>query len=222
MTPTNAANVIRRVLVASITGSLPDEFREDAVNLLVNALSAPDDDVRGLAVIALSEIGGGAPVVLPALTGALQDSNELVRKRAARAVAELGLAAITSMPHIIAGLQDESTAVRLECAAALARIGPDAAPALPSLFNIMLEPDIRVRTVVAATIRKLGDAAVAYSRAMLVDSDPLMRERACEVLGQIGCLDDPVVESLLEASIDTEPEVRQAAREALDRLQNFE
>ena len=58
MNHVNSANVIRRVLVASITGSLPDEFRDEAVTLLVEAMNAPEDDVRGLAVIALCEIGG--------------------------------------------------------------------------------------------------------------------------------------------------------------------
>jgi HEAT repeat protein len=219
MTQANATQVIRRVLVASITGSLPDELRDEAINLLTDALNAPDDDVRGLAVIALNEIGGGAPMILPALMSALHDSSETVRKRSARALGELGLAAIPAMPHLAAGLQDESTSVRLECASAIGRIGPDAESALPNLFMVLLEPDLRVRTVVGAAIRKMGDPAVNYALAMVVDADPLMRERACELLGQMACLDDIVVEALLEACTDGEPEVREAARNALDRLQ---
>jgi len=215
----NSANVIRRVLVASISGSLPDEFRDEAVSLLVDAMNAPDDDVRGLAVIALSEIGGGAPLTLPALMSAIHDGSEMVRKRSARALGELGLAATPALAHLTAGLQDESKAVRLECAAALARIGPDAEPALPCLFTMLLEPDIRVRTVVSAAIRKMGEPAVSYTLSMLTDTDIVMRVRAAELLGQIGCLDDHIVESLLEASIDREPEVREAARQALDRLE---
>lgn len=219
MTQTNAAHLIRRVLVASITGSLPEEYRDEAVSLLTQALNAPDDDVRGLAVIALNEIGCGAPVLLPALTSALHDSSELVRRRAARALGDLGLAAIPAMPHLTAGLQDQSRTVQLECTAALGRIGPDAEPALPNLFLLLLEPNLRVRTVVAASIRKMGQPAVSYSLAMLMDSDPLMRERACELLGQLNCVDDQVVEALLEACTDSEPEIREAARNALDRLQ---
>ena len=219
MTQENAGNVIRRVLVASITGSLPDEYRDQAVTLLTEALNSPEDEVRGLAVIALHEIGGGAPFVLPALTGALHDSNEIVRKRAARALGEIGMAAIPVMPHLTAGLHDESMSVRLECASALGRIGPDAEPALPSLFLLLLEPDVRIRTVAGTAIRRLGQAAIDYTLEMVVDADPLMRERACEFLGQLNCLDDHVVEALLEASIESEPEVREAARYALDRLQ---
>ncbi|MCE9534140.1 MAG: HEAT repeat domain-containing protein [Planctomycetes bacterium] len=219
MTQANSAHVIRRVLIASITGTLPDEFREEAVTLLTEALNAPDDDVRGLAVMALQEIGGGAPLVLPAITGALHDSCETVRKRAARALGEFGMASIPSLPYLTSGLQDESIAVRLECASALGRIGPEAEPALPNLFILLLEPDLRVRTVISAAIRKMGPASVSYAIAMLLDADPLMRERACELFGQMGCLDDAVVEALLEACTDNIPEVRSAARLALDRLQ---
>jgi hypothetical protein len=46
-----------------------------------------------------------------------------------------------------------------------------------------------------------------------------MRVRSAELLGQIGCLDDRIVEALLEASIDREPEVREAARQSLLRLE---
>jgi HEAT repeat protein len=219
MNHVNSANVIRRVLVASISGSLPDEFREEAVNLLVDAMNAPDDDVRGLAVIALSEIGGGAPMTLPALMSAIHDGSEMVRKRSARALGELGMAAMPALNHLTAGLQDESKAVRLECAAALARIGPDAEAAIPALFSLLVEPDIRVFTVVSAAIRRMGEPAVAYAISMLADPDVDMRVRASELLGQIGCLDDHIVEALLEASIDREAEVREAARQSLLRLE---
>jgi HEAT repeat protein len=217
MPPNNAAQLLRRVLVATITGSLPDEYRDEAAILLADALNAPDDDVRGLAVLALSELGG-ATSVLGSLAGALHDSSEIVRRRAARVLGDLGPAALPVLPHLAAGLQDESSAVRLECAAALGRIGPDAEAALPSLFIMLLEGDMRVRIVVAAAIRLMGEPAVSYALAMLLDADPTMRERACELLGQLGCLDDLPVEALLEACTDPVPEVREAARNALERL----
>jgi len=219
MIQTSSAHVIRRVLIASISGSLPDEYRDEAVTLLTEALNAPDDDVRGLAVIALNEIGANAPAILPAMMGALADSAELVRKRAARVMGDLGLSAVPALPHLTAGLQDESKAVRLECASALGRIGPDAEPALPNLFMLLLEPDVRARTVVATAIRKVGSTAISYTLAMLLDHDPLLRERACDLLGQMGCMEDTVVEALLEACTDNERDVRDAARHALDRLQ---
>jgi HEAT repeat protein len=219
MMQANAANMIRRVLVASITGSLPDDYHEEAIVLLTEALNAPDEEVRGLAVIAMNEIGARPSLILPSLVIALEDRSEMVRKRAARVLGELGTAALPALANLTIGLQDRALAVQLECASSLGRIGPEAEPALPHLFALSLEPDLRVRIVVAAAIRKIGPAASSYSLAMIMDHEPLMRERACELLGQIGCLEDNVVEALLEACTDSEPDVREAARLALDRLQ---
>jgi HEAT repeat protein len=219
MTQANAANVIRRVLIASISGSLPDEFREEAIGLLTEALNAPDAEVRGLAVIALNEIGAGGTQIVPAMVDALNDSSEMVRKRAARALGELEMAALPALPHLSAGLRDESSAVRLECAAALGRIGVAAEPALPNLFALLIESDLRERTVVSIAIRKIGESAISYSLAMLLDAESVMRVRACELLGQMSCIEDPVVEALLEACADNERDVREAARHSLDRLQ---
>jgi HEAT repeat protein len=219
MTPANAANLIRRVLVASITGSLPDDYRDEAVALLSAAMNAPDEEVRGLAVVAMIEIGASPQEVLPSLTKGLQDSSDMVRKRAARALGELGTGALPALAALTNGLRDPALSVQLECASALGRIGPEAELALPNLFALLLEPDLRARIVVASAIRKIGPAANSYSLAMIMDYEPLMRERACELLGQMGCLEDNIVEALLEACTDVEPDVRQAARQALDRLQ---
>ncbi len=219
MTQANPAHVIRRVLVASITGSLPDDCRDEAIVLLTQALNAPDDEVRALAVLALNEVGGDAAAILPPMIDALADSNEMVRKRAARVMAEFGASASPALPHLNAGLNDGSLAVRLECAAALGRIGPEAEPALPNLFALLLEPDMRVRTIISSTIRRIGQTAIGYALAMLLDDEALLRERSCDLLGRMGCLDDSVVEALLEACADSEPEVRAAARHALERLQ---
>lgn len=208
-------------MVASITGALPEEYVDEAVGLLTEALNAPDEDVRALAVIALQEVGGKTPTVLTALTSALHDCNELVRKRAARALSDLEDGAISALPHLTAGLQDEYLSVQLECAAAIGRIGLDAEPALPNLFDFLLGTDIRVRTVVCTAILKLGQPALDYTLAMMDDSDSLIRERACELLGRSGCLKDPVVESLLEACTDSEFAVREAARNALERLSSI-
>ena len=88
----NPYALVRRIIVAALTGTLPDEYRDESVNILSQALNAPDDDVRALAVIGLSELGAGAPVVLPALTGAMHDGCDQVRRRAARSLGDLGRA----------------------------------------------------------------------------------------------------------------------------------
>src|SRR5262245_31907809 len=96
--------LVRRIIVAALTGTLPDEYRDDSVQILTQALSAPDDDVRSLAVIGLSELGAGANAVLPALTGAMHDGCDQVRRRAARSLGDLGNAALPSLPYLVSAL----------------------------------------------------------------------------------------------------------------------
>ena len=189
--------------------------------MLTDSLNSPEEDIRGLAVLALQEVGGGSQAILEALAQVLHDSCETVRRRAARSIAEFGLAATSVLPNLIACLNDESQVVRLECVATLGRLGHAAAPALPQLFHLFLESDLRSRVILAFNFRKIGTAAVDFAVAMVQESDPYYRESACELLGSLQCLDDYVIESLLECCTDVEPEVRQAAREALDRLQQF-
>ena len=211
--------LLRRVLIAAITGALPDEYRDEAVNLLLEAMNTPDDEIRGLSVLALQEIGGAAPLILPVLAGALHDPSELVRRRAARAIGDLGLAGVQALPHLIAGLQDASESVRLEVMSALSRLESEAEPALPLLINQLCEPEIRLRTVASATIKRVGPVAINYLLCALVDNDAIMRERSAILLGQMGYFEDSIIEGLLEACGDSDPDVREAARLALDRLQ---
>ena len=42
----NPYALIRRIIVAALTGTLPDEYRDDSVHILTQALAAPDDEVR--------------------------------------------------------------------------------------------------------------------------------------------------------------------------------
>src|SRR5579862_5410296 len=92
---------------------------------------------------------------------------------------------------------------------------------LPCLFQSLLEPDYRVRAVAAFGLKKMGDAGVDLAISMLADANSLIRERSCELLGMIGCLDNRVIEALIGASVDCKPKVRAAARRALTCLEQF-
>ncbi len=212
--------LVRRIIVAALTGTLPDEYRDDSVAILTQALSAPDDDVRSLAVIGLSELGAGAPSVLPALTGAMHDGCDQVRRRAARSIGDLGLAALPSLPYLVSALDDEATCVRMEAMAAIGRIGADAEPAVANLIPLLADADIRVRMVAAATIKKIGPASIGSLVEGMNDSDPIIRERLAILLGQFGRDDDDVVEALFEALSDDDEDVRQAARQSLEMIES--
>ena len=215
----NPYALVRRIIVAALTGTLPDEYRDESVGILTQALNAPDDDVRALAVLGLSELGVAAPVVLPALTGATLDGSDQVRRRALRSLGDMGTAALPSLPHLVAALDDPSTCVRMEAMSAIGRIGPDAEPAAPQLIPLLADEDVRVRSVAGATLKKIGPAAVPELVQALADPDAILRERAALVLGQMGVDDDPVLEALFEALSDFDEDVRDAARRALKMLE---
>ena len=215
----NPYGIVRRVLVAAITGALPDEHRAEAVQLLTQALAAGDEDVRGLAVIGLTELGSHPEIALPALTQALHDPAELVRRRAARAIGDFGKEAAPAVPQLIAALRDPEPSVRVDVIGSLGRIGPEARAAAPALIRLLGQEDTRIRTIVGAALRKMGPYAVPYLMKALTEPDAVIRERAAVLLGRIGIYHDAVVQVLLEACSDSEPEIRAAAREAISRLE---
>jgi HEAT repeat protein len=215
----NPYALVRRIIVAALTGTLPDEYRDDSVHILTQALSAPDEDVRALAVIGLSEFGVAAPAVLPALTGAMHDGSDQVRRRAVRSLGDFGRAALPSLPHLVCALDDSATCVRMEAMSAIGRIGPDAEPAIPHIIPLLADEDVRVRTVAGATLKKIGSASVPLLVEALADPDAIVRERAAILLGQLRAADDQVIEGLFEALSDFDEDVRLAARQALKAIE---
>lgn len=212
--------LIRRIIVAALTGTLPDEYRDDSVSILTQALSAPDDEIRAMAVIGLGELGPGTGgAILPALTSAIHDGAEQVRKRAARSLGDLGPAAAAALPHLISALRDPTTCVRLEALAAIGRIGPDAEPAVPFIVPLLSDEETRVRTVAAATLKKIGPDCIPYLVEAMSDPDAILRERSALLLGQLGATSDDAIEALLEALADFDEDVRTAARRALELIE---
>ena len=215
----NPYGIVRRVLVAAITGALPDDHRAEAADLLVQAMQVGEDEVRALAIIGLTEVGAPAETALPALIRCLLDPNETVRRRAARALGDFGGNAIGAVPQLTVALRDPSQQVRIEAVGALGRVGHDARPCLPTLIRLLGEEDTRTRMIVGTTLRRMGPYAVPYLMRALAEPDAVVRERAAVLLGQIGIYHDAVVQALLEACSDAEPEIRMAAREAISRLE---
>jgi vesicle coat complex subunit len=215
----NPYGIVRRVLIAAVTGNIPDEHRLEAVNLLKQALMGGEEDVRGLAVIGLLELEAPPSAILPALAKALHDPSEMVRRRAARALGDLGPLAAPAVSPLVSALRDPDPSVRMDAAGSLGRIGQDARAAIPALIEFVGDDDARVRTIAGVALRRMGPYAVPPLMKCLARPEPIVRERAAVLLGQIGIYHDAVVQRLLEACSDDEADVRQAAREAIERLQ---
>jgi HEAT repeat protein len=210
---------IRKVILAIITGVLPDDLRSEALRLLIETLRTSDEDIRSLAVIGLHEVGVGSPVALDAFVDVLNDPSPAVRRRAARAIGDFGPNAEHVVRELITLMNDDETCVQIEAINALGKLGTAAKPAIPALVSLLGDDDCRMRTIAGMTLRKIGRMAVPHVIGALSDPNAVARERAAHLLGKFGFTTDIMVEALLESTADCDYDVRDSARQSLETLQ---
>lgn len=123
---------------------------------LGRALSDPDPVVRGLAALALRNLGPRAEPALDSLERALKDADANVRLMASGALEALGPAAVPALAPLTeaCSVPGEEVHVLRACAAALGALGPAARPAIPLLRELARQP--RVRWAAEAALRRLG------------------------------------------------------------------
>ncbi len=203
----------------------------EAVPALLDCLKDKKADrfVRIFAAFALGRTEGDSAVVVPALSETLADSDNLpdVRKSAAEALGQIGRSAADSVPVLVRILTKEPTKqtveVRRAAAAALDRIHPDAKSVLPDLRGALKDEDKFVRSQVLHVLGRLGSdgtEAVPDVIQRLTDDQVLeVRLAAIEALGALGVNSKEVIEALNAASRSSIAGVRDAAKEALKKLQ---
>ncbi len=215
----NRLMLIRKVLVAAITGKIAEEHVDSAINIMAEALVIAEDEIRGLAVIALFELGGSPAKLVPILRRAAMDPNETVRRRAVRVLAEYGEESLLALDTLIHALGDNDPVVRMEAVNSLGKVGPAAEPAIPLLIEMLQSMECRIWITVRACLRKIGPACVNYLSPLLKHFNPLVRERVINFIGQMRYLDEEVVQQLLECCRDSDEEVRKAAYRAIEQLE---
>jgi hypothetical protein len=114
------------------------------VLLFGDLLSDPEPEVRGLAAVALRELGPAGEPVMQDLIAALSDPEENVRIAAADAIATKGPTAIVAIPALIRACQVEGEEVHVQrsLVSALGAIGPPAREALPVLRELAQIPRV--------------------------------------------------------------------------------
>lgn len=124
--------------------------------VIVTALEDPSHVVRGLAAIALREMGPVRPDTLQALVAHLKDADTGVRMMAADAITRQGAGAAPAFEALLAAAQvkDEHPHVQRSVANALGAIGPEARAAVPALRELAKIP--RVRWNADAALKKIG------------------------------------------------------------------
>jgi len=189
------------------------------VEPLIHALSDPDANVREAAAQALGFIGD-ARASTP-LANALGDSDKYVRKRAASALMLLAPSPQAFAALSDAAINDPYPEVRRYAVEAL---GLAEAPAAAETLTQALgdEGSAEVRAAAARYLGRFGDAkAVPALIARFTDEDADVRWAAVRSVGQLGQIGGASAERALQNLITSgtqEPQVMQAAREALRKL----
>lgn len=212
-----------RLKAAKVLGTL-GAAAKDAVPALTDALKDADADVREVAKQALAKVNAAvdaamraeALAVLEKNLKAAKDEDAMVRRKAA-----VGLAALLADPDDI---------IRLKAVQALGEMGGDAEPAAVALKEAAKDTDEAVRKGARRALEKLdaalGEAKTAKAREALA---PLLKElkapapeariRALEKVAAFGPDAKIVGDALVEAMLDRVPAVRNAATEALEKVE---
>lgn len=203
---------------ASLLRALRELRATDALAPALDLAHAPDALVRREAV---GVLGWLKPVqALPTLTAlAHQDGDADVRRAAVGALgfAEGPAAPATVLQALLTALGDPIWQVREEAATTLAKLKPAAAQA--ALLSALQDGYWQVRLRATRALGRLKDpsAVTAISLGPLRHEEANLRKEAAVALGEIA--DAAATEALLSAQLDTDPEVRKAARMALASIE---
>jgi hypothetical protein len=160
--------------------ALLEAFRNERVDVLVDALKSGDVQARRFAVAALWKIGDEQ--VAEHLIAALDDRDAYVRRLAISAL--MKIPGENMVEPMIRKLDDEDAAVRYFAASYFDNYPHESA--FPSLVRALKDEDSMVRTVAASALGKLGNKdAVPHLIEALRDEDAWVRHCAAEALDRI-------------------------------------
>jgi HEAT repeat protein len=183
---------------AKALGGMGPAARE-AIPGLIRNLGHPEAAVRSEMIEALSSIG---PDSIGALSDALGAKEALMRESSALALAQLGRAAEGTIPRLLTALSEEREPTgRAALLTALSRVGLPPERAAPLLIEALQSTDDKLRhaaTNALVSMRSIQSVAVPQLARLLRDTNPLVNERAADILGRYGSAAASAVPELVE------------------------
>jgi HEAT repeat protein len=200
------------------------EIGPPAVPALAQALAHAHRVVRSKAAHALGRLGPDAAPAVPSLVALLRDEDQWVRYHTAQTLGLIGpegQAAASALGDTLR--TDKDSSVRREAARALGSIGPAAVPVLIAALQQQTQDGTESTSVIRALGRigpgAAGAVPLLIDRLDRPDSTNVEKYQIARALGHIGRPAAPAAPHL-EALRDHESrQVRNAARDALDRIE---
>lgn len=198
----------------------------EASRALSRALQDKAAEVRAAAINALAE--QGAAHYLPAIMLLMRDESEVVRAAAIQSACQLATPADNLHEPLLTLLNDPSGAVRNSSLHALSGAIEKERPSAEVIQRVAAsldDPDPTVGSSASALLGRCGDASVIPSlTALLADNSrpPILRRGAAQALGEVGVINDDLLQALVEAIGDREQSVCLAALAALVDLADRE
>jgi HEAT repeat protein len=225
VTRVQAANALGRIGPAAIA----------ALPALREAMDGPDSQLRFHAAEALWRVAPDARTVVPLFAELLEDptiqlknydANKAGKAEVARVLGEIGPAAAETAPALVKLLDHDDLATRVEAAHALVRLGR-AADGVPVLRQELEATDNLWRRLPIAIALSSTDSERQDSVAILTDLLKSFRKTsyyyahassAARALGELGPAARDAVAVLTEATRDRYWQVREAATDALQKI----
>lgn len=138
---------------------------------------------------------------------------------AANALIAFGPKAKSALKALVQATRREQVYVQSSSIKAIGSIGPEAVEALPRLRELMKEKNGEIRAKAATAIWKISrehEATLELIKDLEYDDGQL--SYTIEAIGEIGSLAKEAIPTLQKHLTDQDRFVRQAAKEALDRI----
>ena len=164
--------------------------REQVIQVLINSLDTPINEVRSNAAVALSEIGAPAIKPLLAKLKAKYKGNHTVEcQQICDVIAHMGVQGEGAIPTLLKALTIEESSLVWRAAHALGEIHSNPKEVIPALTSLLSNPSAEVRAHAAIALGKFGAEAKSAAPALaklLSDSDLNVKLDAAAALGSIG------------------------------------